>query len=67
MGVVWVENYAYEYVAKFLHDKEVTFEATRPDRGSSKVRLEFPKLSQKMSELLMTKICHKSRQYAKLE
>lgn len=50
MGVVWVENYAYEYAAKFLHDKEVTFEATRPDRGSSRVRLEFPKLSQKMSE-----------------
>lgn len=67
MGIVWVENYAYEYAAKFLHDKEVTFEATRPDRGSSRVRLEFPKLSQKMSELLMTKICHKSRQYAKLE
>ena len=62
MGVVWVENYAYEYAAKFLHDKEVTFEATRPDR----IRLEFPKLSQAMSELLMTKICHKSRQYEKL-
>ena len=42
MGVVWVENYAYEYAARFLHDKEVTFEATRPDRGSSRIRLEFP-------------------------
>ena len=60
MGVVWVENYAYEYAAKFLHDKEVTFEATRPDRGSSRIRLEFPKLSQAMSELLMTCLLYTS-------
>lgn len=67
MGVVWVENYAYEWAAKFLHNKEVTFVATRPNRSSSRVKLEFPNLSQKMAELLMTKILHKSRQYARIE